>query len=392
MKPRHVMALLAALPLSCFGKPIEDPKLLTQDVRCRGNQATSCEFIRSHLHLSAGDVLSEDEVRNAELRLASLRNFESVSIHLEKGTARDSAIVVIDVTEASPIATELLVGMSARLESIRQVVAARIAHQNLFGAGKVADITVLAVTPYGGDAVQEDYDVTLRYADPNLFGSARYFAVASVGWQNDRHRDVHGNFSDFEGMQLDLRVGRRLGDFSYVTLGVAYRPDVDWIFGDWKRDGEFEITQRGSDYGFNIIYGWNSEDDLYFPTTGSSFHIGAGWDFGSGSPASRSHIQYRKTWPLAHGLFAVKIGGGPSPEYRTSFEESQLLALNYSRALQTSASLSRGRWYVEPGFGWRGRNAKGDVIYEIGFKAGVRLEMYGWGIIDLYVMGSQDPS
>jgi outer membrane protein assembly factor BamA len=392
MKPIYAMALaMLAAPLACFAKPIENPHLITQAVRCRGNQATSCEFIRSHLYLHEGDAVSEDEIRNAELRLASLRNFDSVAIHLEKGAVRDSAVVVIDVTEASPIATELLVGASARLESIRQVIAGRIAHQNLFGTGKVADLTVLAVTPYGGDATQEDYDVTLRYADPNLFGMAKYFAIASVGWQNDHRRDVHGNFSNFEGAQLDVRVGRRFGDFSYITLGIAYRPNVDWIFGEWKRDGRFEIEQRDSDYGLSVIYGWNSEDDLYFPTTGSSFHIGAGWDFGSGSPENRSHIQYRKTWRLAHGLVALKIGGGPSPEYRTSFEESQLLALNYSRPLQTP-HVTRGRWYVEPGFGWTGRDSQGDVIYEIGAKAGVRLELPGWGIIDLYVMGSRDPS
>jgi outer membrane protein assembly factor BamA len=392
MKTICVMALLLAMPGYCAAQAIEVPKLIAQEVQCRGNQRTSCEFIRSHVHVKAGDVLNEDEIINAELRLSSLRLFESVSVHLEKGGQRDTAIIVVEVTEADPITTELLVGASARLESVRSVFAARLAHQNLFDAGKIADITAVAITPLGGDAVVETYGIALRYADPNLFGSSKYFAIASVSWQNDRRRDVHGNFSDFEGLQLDVRVGRRFADFSYFTLGLSYRPDLDWTYGAWKADEVFEINVPDNNFGLNTVYGWNSEDDLYFPTTGSSFHIGAGWDFGQGSPEHRSHVQFRKTWPLSNGFLAVKVGGGPSPEYRTTFEESQLLAVSYARPLQNNDSFVRGRWYVEPGFGWSGRSPDGEVVYEVGIKAGIRLDMTGWGIVDLYVIGSQDPS
>jgi outer membrane protein assembly factor BamA len=395
MNAKQVTALiLAAVPAYGGAQTDEFRKLITEEVRCAGNETISCDFIRSHVHVAPGEVLSEEEIANAKLRLSSLRNFESVDVHLERGSQRETVIVVVEVKEKSPLASELLAGVSARQEAPGSVVAGRLAHQNLFGTGKIADIAVVAITPLAGDdAMREQYDVALRYADPNVFGLNRYFAVASALWRNARREDEFDNFTQFEGIELDVRVGRRFGDFSYLTLGITFRPDADFTFGEWQGKDRFEVTDRDERTGLNIIYGWNSEDDLYFPTRGSSFHVGAGWDFGTGSYLGRSHVQFRKTWRLANGFFAVNIGGGPSPEYRTSFEDSQLLSVNYSRTLQSGANLTRGRWYVEPGFdAAAGRDTESHAVHYIGLKAGIRLDVAGLGIVDLYVMGSKDLS
>lgn len=384
-------ALMLLVGVASSAEAAASSQLLVQNVECRGNHSTSCEFIRGHLNLASGMPLDEMEIRNAQLRLSSLRNFEAVDIRLEKGAQRDTAVVVIDVVEASPITLESLAGVSSRLDATRSVFAGRLAHQNLFGAGETLDVAVAALTPLGGDAYDEDYEVHLRYADPTLFGSERYFGLARASWVKARRQDIHGNFSDFEGAEIDLRIGRRFGDFSYLTIGVTMRPDPNWIVGEWDSGGEFDVTTRHKHSGLNLIYGWNSEDDLHFPTQGYSFHVGAGWDFGSGSPANRSHVQFRKTWRLRDGFLTVKLGGAPSPEYRTSFEESQLLSLNYGRPLKASDHLKRGRWYIEPGIGAAGYTPRGDRIYEVGIKAGLRLDTTVFGIVDLYLMGSQDP-
>lgn len=392
MKVSALSGLLLAVGVASSAQAQEPPQLHVQGVECRGNQTISCDFIRSHLYLGAGMPLDEVEIRNAQLRLSSLRNFDAVDVRLEKGAERNAVIVVIEVEEASPLATESLVGLSSRLDATATAVAGRLAHQNLFGAGKTIDLAAVAITPFAGDAYMENYAVHLRYADPNLLGSDRYFGVARASWINSRDGDIHGNFSDFQGAELDLRIGRRFGDFSYFTLGITYRPNPDWITGEWDNSGDrFKVTDRDKDYGLNLIYGWNSEDDLYFPTRGSSFHIGAGWDFGSGSPADRSHVQFRRTWQLNEGLLSVKLGGSPSPEYRVSFDDSQLLSISYARALQAGDSLKRGRWYIEPGFGAANYTPAGEQIYEVGIKAGVRLDTTAFGIVDLYLMGTQDP-
>ncbi len=393
MKLSTTLTLLLAVAAANGAHASKESDLQVQNVECRGNHSTSCDFIRSHLNLSAGMPLSEVELRNAQLRLSSLRNFEAVDVRLEKGKQRNAVVVVIEVTEASPITTESLVGLSSRLDATRSVVAGRIAHQNLFGAGKTLDLAAVAATPLAGEPYDEQYEVHLRYSDPNLFGSDSYFAVARASWINASRRDIYGNFSDFEGAEIDLRVGRRFGDFSYLTLSATFRPNPRWVTGEWDFGGptDFDVTIRDRQHGYGLIYGWNSEDDLYFPTRGFSFHIGAGWDFGSGSPANRSHVQFRQTWQLENSLLTLKLGGSPSPEYRTSFDDSQLLSISYGRPLQASDGVKRGRWYIEPGVGAAGYTSANERIYEVGIKAGVRLDTTAFGIVDFYLIATQDP-
>jgi hypothetical protein len=357
--------------------------LTVEDVGCAGNTATSCGFIRGHLYLQPGETLDEEEVRNAELRLSSLRNFESVKIRLEKGARRGAVIVVIEVEEASPITTEWLLGLSTRPDSERAVIAGRIGHQNLFGEGKVIDFTAVRSHPVGGDDHNEGYDFRLRYADPHLFGSRRYFAIASAGIQSTRYRDRFGNFSNYDSRSFDVRVGRRFADFSYLTIGVSNRADLSWTWGRWESDGSFATKDaRPQPTRPNIAYGWSSEDDLHFPTHGSSFHVAAG---GGDSP-----VQFRVTWPLDRAFLTLKLGGDPSPEYRRSFNESQVLALTYARPVTPGDNIQRGRWYVEPGFAFIGYSSSGNSFYEYGLKAGFRADTRLFGLVDLYVIGRRD--
>jgi outer membrane translocation and assembly module TamA len=391
--PRLLILLLPLPGLAQQAATASEP-LQVQEVRCSGNTHTSCEFIRDHLYLHAGEPLNEEEVRNAELRLSALRNFEAVNIHLEKGAQRGAVIVVIDVEEANPIAVESIAGFSYRLDSLRAVAGGRIANQNLFGRGKYLDLRALAVVPMNDTAHFEAYDVTLRYADPQLFDSSHWFGVASAGWKKRNSEDIYGNRSHLDTLQFDVSVGRRFGDFSYFIFGLSYRPQLDWIFGHWQTDGEFTVTDGSDNYEFtvNTIYGWSSEDDLHFPTQGSTFQLAAGGDYGSNSPDRRPHVQFRKTWEHGGDYWTLQFGGDPSPEYRDSFDESQLLALTWSRPIAAGNEIRRGRWYIEPGFGIAGVNDQGDYIYEAGLKVGFRADTRTFGLVNLYLMGSLDPT
>ena len=369
-----------------------DEPLTVQEVTCAGNLQTSCDFIRDHLYLKPGDALDEEQIRNAELRLSALRNFESVKFRLEKGEKRGAVIVVIEVEEASPITTESLLGLSARTESQRGVFAGRVAHQNLFGQGKIAEFSAIALVPFAGDTVNEAYDVSLRYADPQLFGSSRYFAVANATWRKRRYSDVYGNFGFLDAGQLEFTVGRRFADFSYFSYTIIFRPDNNWLAGRWKSDGTFVITtpESYSKHASKLTYGWSTEDDLHFPTQGTTLQLTAGGDYEPSSPIGRSHFQFRKTWPSSNAYWTVKVGGDPSPEYRRSFGESQLLALSYARPVKPGDEIQRGRWYIEPGLALKGYTSTGDLFYEYGIKAGFRADTRTFGLVDLYVVGAKD--
>jgi outer membrane protein assembly factor BamA len=369
-----------------------EPPLEVQEIRCVGNASTSCGFLRQHLYLRVGQSLDEDEIRNAELRLTALRNFESVDIRLEKGARRGAVVIVIDVREANPVAVETIGGVSSRLDSQRAVIGARLTHLDLFGAGRLADLTAVAATPVAGRAHYESYDVVARYADPQLFDSRRWFAVAKAGWHKRDTLDTYGNFTHLDTVQLDVNVGHRFANFSYFTVGMSWRPNGDWTVGRWSDDGRFTVSRPDYEVTANIMLGWSTEDDIDFPTQGSTFQLAAGGDYGSNSPSRQSHLQLRKTWHWHDSYWTFKIGGDPSPEYRNSLDESQLLAVTWSRPLGISTDLRRGRWYVEPGIGVSGHDYRGRDIYEAGLKIGIRAESRRFGMINLYAIGTVDDS
>lgn len=371
--------------------PPEPP--VVQEVHCAGNTHTSCNFIRDHLYLGNGDALDEEEIRNAELRLSALRNFESARIRLEKGSQRGEVVIVIDVVEASAIALESIAGLSSREDSVRAVLGGRIANQNLFGTGKYVDVSVVAVMPVTGDVGPESYEINVRYADPHLFDSRRWFAMASAGYRKAEFRDEYGNFTSAKFPQLSASLGIRFADYSYFMMGYANRPDLDWHFGQWKNDGSFLIDQpEGYSSTINLIYGWSSEDDLHFPTRGSTFQAAVGGDYGSKSPNRRSHIQFRKTWDLWNAYWTFRAGGDPSPEYRNAFSESQLVSLTYARPLVGGDEVKRGRWYIEPGINGAAYSAGGVRVLVTALKVGWRAETRSFGIVDLYLLGSVDAS
>jgi outer membrane protein assembly factor BamA len=384
MKPitnilRRLLLAATLLVVSPFALAQEVPAdtLTVQEIQCTGNTQISCEFIRGNLYLEPGQVLDEEEVRNAQLRLSSLRNFKSVSIRLEKGAQRGAVIVVIDVQEANAVITEWIMGASLHPDVQVGSILARFSNQNLFGKGEVGEIRAQAHAPFARDgASAEGYNLSFWYADPQLLGSRRYFANASAGFARSRFVDIDGNFSDFEAAVVSVAVGRRFGDFSYVMLELDHRPSSDWTFGWWNTDPVFERREfHGRGTKATLLYGWSTEDDPNFPTLGSAMQIAVRRDFGANGPDRYAFIRYRKNWEALDGYLSFKLGG------------DQLLSLNYSRPIAPGESIERGRWYVEPGIISLSTSSLGETRVGYGLKAGFRAETRQFGLIDLYVTG-----
>ena len=387
--------ILAFAPLYCAAQESvsaqSKQQLVIEDIQCRGNASTSCGSILGYLYLAAGDRVDETEIQNAKLRLTTLPDFKKVDIYLERGSARGSALLIVEVVEADPIFREFSLGTSARLSSVSQNAAVRIGHQNMFGRGKIVDLTLGGQQPFSGP-VHRGASAQLRYADPHLFDSKKYFAFGGVAYVNARDENRYGSFGEIELLHLGVTVGRRLWDFSYLTVGYGYNVSTHVRSGRWQSDGTFETKENANRHGVDVIYGWNSEDDFYFPTRGSAFRTGFGWAFGEPGEFNAFHLQFRKTWQTRNAaLWTIKIGGDPTTERRQSFNESQYLSLSFARPIAGRdglADIKRGRWYVEPGVSPVGFDPFGRQIWEAGLKAGVRLEIESLGLVDLYVIGS----
>ncbi len=213
----------------------------------------------------------------------------------------------------------------------------------------------------------------------------------SASYLDGESVSTYGHFGETRLVRFGASFGRRLWDFSYLTASYGYRARLDQRTGRWQKDGTFEIKEDHNRHAIDLLYGWNSEDDIYFPTQGSSFHTGFGWNFGSDDERNEFHLQFRKTWALGGGFVSLKVGGDPSPEYRQTLGGSQFLTTSYARPIAPGEFARRGRWYIEAGYDEPGFKEGGQAIYEFGVKLGIRLETQTLGLVDLYVLGTRDP-
>jgi hypothetical protein len=389
---RWLIPLVLLLPLSALGQAATDAQsLIVEDLSCRGNAVTSCDFILGHVYLAPGDAVDEEELGNARLRLASLPSFHSVEIYLEKGSARGRVRVVIEVTEADPYAREWITGSSLRFDSLSHLFAGRLTNQNLFGTGKLLDATLLAYVPLDG-RVRSEYSSRVQYVDPHWLGSKRMYAIAGV---SGGHSDFE-TFSDdllrqrLDNVGFDLALGRRIFDFSYVSLFYRYNALVDVEQTRRQPDGSIARASESFDnHAAGVSYGWNSEDDPYFPTRGSRAALTWFW-------ASTAHDMItdgglRKTWTTANGTsWTFQVADTPGTEYRGTIDEHFEWTGGFARSIAGSdgGDVRRGRWYVQAGYSPQGHSLRGERQKEYGLKIGIRLETRSFGIAEFYVLGS----
>ena len=389
---RIVFAFVFALVIAsaqCFARDVDpDTKLIVQDIQCRGNVSTACSFIRGHLYLAAGEQLNEGQVEDAKLRLSALPNFKSVDIHLEKGSQKGHVIVVIEVAEASPFSSALVLGTSFRDGTDMQMLAARISDHNLWGAGKTVDLLMVADLPITHSG-RKDFATRLEYFDPQLFGSKRYFLATGLFYSRSTF-----DFSRGAGDGgMDLSLGRRFGSFSYVTAGFRYlfNPAVNSrdLSADKRNrylafDGNLTtLTDSSGSRVLLFTYGRNSEDDPVFPTRGWMFHIYDDW-----APRENVHFagaEARVTWRGGSNSFWT-VQTRPFNDFNAPFDDDLGTSVTYARSINSSgffSGIQRGRWYVGPGFTVIAHNR-----FEVGVKAGIRLETRSFGLVNLYVIGS----
>ncbi|HYM36739.1 MAG TPA: BamA/TamA family outer membrane protein [Steroidobacteraceae bacterium] len=388
----ELIALFLALQ-PCYGQqnpsmPTTDTaRLIVEDVQCRGNVTTSCDFIRDRLYVAIGKPVDDEEIGNAKLRLSSLPNFTAVNIYLEKGSAKGRVIVVIEVAEASPWTKELVVSTVYRDSVTQQRFAGRISNENLFGTGKVLSLEGIGVLPIsGGDG--SGYYGRLQYVDPRLLSTSKYFLIAGTFYEKVAFDYSHGTSLNHQYFGMDLTVGRRIFDFSYVTLGYRHLPTSILDNSIKQSDGSLRIENNSFRDQAILSYGWNTEDDPYFPTHGSRFETAVTWDphqnlidFQGG---------YRYTWNAQSSIWTLIAGRSRDLVYRQPLDRNFELAVSYARAIswRESSDVQRGRWYIEPGVGSFAVSSGGDSSAEIGIKAGVRLQSKTYGIVDLYFIAS----
>lgn len=365
----------------------QETSLVIQDISCEGNFATSCDFIRRQIGMRPGMAVDESRIQDARLRLGLLANFTSVDVRLEKGSRRGLAILVIHVTEPATLDKGFALGSAWRYGGLTETLAARLSDRNLFGTGKSLDFDVIGSTPVSGRTARESL-VRLQYFDPHLFGSARYMLAASALYLDADYAYDNGDRYDTRLTALNLTIGRRFGNNSFVTLAYRSLPSMSVIDRFQDGSGGYTLNIGAPRSAVQVAYGLITEDDANFPTRGWVTELFLGRDITGGLLFAGGEV--RGTWTVGSDSFlTMQLRREPNIALRASYLDEPNASLIYSHSLSfmnASSEVRRARWYIGPGLTWYGFDATGSRLYEAGVRAGVRFETKSFGIVSFYAV------
>ncbi len=340
---------------------INPNELIIDQIECAGNETTSCELIQKEIYLNPGDRINEEELSNSKIRLKVKNLFSSVNIFLKKGTQRGHVNIVVEVQEVNPFYTETEFGIHQIKDNYGPRTSSGLAtgfgHRNLWGRGKIFQAKISA-NELNVD-VDRFYGIDLNYFDPHLFGSKKAyfnFGINHTHWprsierlSQDARKYGYGEYSSIKDQtKLRSTLGYRIFDFSYLSLSASKIFSTHAGF-DYATVNGTQFNSSEQEY-HSFDYGWNSEDDSYFPTEGSKFNFGFTKYPTYGSDYDYFALNFQKNWNWNRKhIFTVgtfqsdsdftegvlgKIGHNSSFKY------------GYQLSSKEDSDISRGRWYV----------------------------------------------
>ncbi len=246
---------------------MEEDNSLSQDfvfeeLICDQASKSKCERIKKEARFKSGEKISDKDLRNAKIRIQLLGLFKDVNLSLKKGSAKGKVVVAVETSDRSPVYT--IMGLQAGYGDVNDSNGLEanadftVGHRDIFGTGKNLS---LSSRGWGRTSTGSTTgSALLRYSDPNLLGHRKWFL----------NFELFANKEDFNYLNADnfvgsLEIGRRYGDFSYWTVG--YGKGYSKINRYYDESGTFQEDS------LILGYGYNTQDDLYFPTSGSRINL-----------------------------------------------------------------------------------------------------------------------
>lgn len=438
--------LLLAFVFQASARPqeaIEENQINIETVQCVGLKLVSCDSVKKWMGLNKVDAISHDELKLIEIKLLSMPVFEHAEIKLEKGGQKNWFIVILNLKEANPVNFQSQIGMKFGDGYNVAEFQAQAGHANVFGKGKILSLYGRFDQPTHGyfepGELQKPYqyrllfgperEVSLTYIDPNIAASGRWFVKVRAG-----HEWVHLKGGRPENTSMndpyqrilatrwfaDTELGRRIKPFSHLfirnqlvlthqkdvgLIGLAYDP-VSMTYTDQVIALPSRAMWRN---GTLFGYGWNTEDDFYFPTRGSSFEFGLGLIFSRRDDFNRilsgnsyrpgpslidvidlqASLAFRKHWTTPRRFNLTLSFGSPLQPYEFIEDQAPRFGFQVARELKRSyrnPKIKHARGYIfndlflEPGILFSGFGDKNEGTFRMGFQ----IDHLDFGLINLY--------
>lgn len=357
--------------------------LIIDAIECNGNTRTNCEIIKSEIYLNPGDQLNEEEVKNAKFRLQLLNLFKSVDLNLVKGSQRGHVVLNVEVVEDSPLFSEtsFYAGPLERSDMYRSL-SVKVGHRNLLGQGKVLQATI---SPNDLLKINDSaFNGAIEYIDPHLFGYKKLFFNAR--FDHYLYKDKNNNDDDYVidkyENKLTTDLGLRVFDFSHVSIGTI-KDYSYYLFRESLTQSSFQSKmQERNTYTFN--YGWNSQDDYYFPTEGSTFDITYyKTDYNFYEKNYYLISDFRKNFLLNHkNIFVFGVRDNYSADSGSNTINLNLQWNYQLRRAASEESITDARLSISPLYA-HFRNSDGNVTEYKGIDLGLLMDTKSFGIIRL---------
>lgn len=361
-----------------FSKKVQP---VLENIICDGNKKTKCSLIKKEIYLKRGSKVNEEELQNSKIRLQLLGLFNNVEFKLEKGSSRGKVNLRVIVDEAS--AYYSVSGVSAGKNKFDDKVQLQgqytVGNNNLFGKGKRLSGTVDA--DLYGSLNYKRTSFRLRYTDPNLFGSKKWFLNSDLIYEHYNSRISNAN--SYLG---SIEIGRRFLDFSYITAGYGAR--------NYNYNSSVYENENIKDDFVSIGYGFNSQDDQYFATSGARLDLRLNWSTNFGFESDRNggtvhpvftDFDWRYTLALARkqylALFAESRGLFDNEDLLNQglgFEYSYQVKRNQHEHELTDLRLYSGVSFIDY------RSSRG-ARYRA--SAGVKLRSKNFGLVRFNIFG-----
>ncbi len=360
-------------------------ELIIEGIKCEGNQSTDCKIITNELYLKDGDKIDEEELNNAKIRIALLGLFKNVEVKLEKGSKKGNAIVVFLVEEDSPIVKEFGTGTAIDNNWVHQYADVKYGTRNFLGKNKILSLS--ASGNYAiANADNKAFKLNLNYADPKFLGSQKYYLTSGAAYSNSYSHYYEKIYSKSNYASVFSEVGRRFADFSYISLGYVHRFIFESYFSYDSRMFDSFLNRDG----IFTQYGWNSENDAYFPTSGSQFGFLLGYGRNKRSMSFEGNMAFRKTWTLNDkNSLMFNFGSIDSLRENKKYNNRRddiIIALQYNYDWKKNVwndEVKTGRFFVAAGTDYLGLGSYSPLIAAPGLKVGTRLSTKTYGIVNL---------
>jgi outer membrane protein assembly factor BamA len=336
-----VVALAALAALPAFADEVDPiPRYLIQRVDVRGNRRTAAAVVRGAILIRAGESLSADDPRleASRFRLLGLGLFNDVHLRLERGRARGSAVLVVEVVERGTLVlNNLWFGNSRAVAGWGGV---DLAETNFAGQGMTLGGAALASSAPDMPGARPQLALRLRFVDgrigrtPLSFSGGFMYNDVSEPYRiaGDDADGRPGNFAAVRYRRVGGVLGAGVELAAFARIRVEYRlerveADVPHPFVRTLPSGDMQpidpgLRDRGSFLStISFSFERDTRADPVLTPSGSrlvvgnelaSRALGGGYDFYKLTAQYQHWVRLRRGHVLSFGVLAgVIVGDAP---------------------------------------------------------------------------------